>query len=334
MKKLSAETQLSVISLLQQGLSCRQIASNLQIGHSTVSEICSKFPHPLTKSSGGRPTKLSPHDQHHLACSITSGQVDNASQAKSHLSLNVSTQTIRNALKKENLKAAVKAKKPLLLPQHIKARYDFAVKYQHWTEEDWFRVVFSDETKINCLGSDGRVWVWKKPGTGLTQQHVSGTVKFGGGSLMVWGCMTAHGVGYMCRIDGRMDGELYRDILDDYLFQTVDLYGMDRERFVFQQDNDPKHTCRIAKNWFQEHEVEVLDWPAQSPDLNPIEHLWWHLKRRLGAYPDEPKSILELWERVEMEWEKIPKETCIELIKSMPRRVSAVLKAKGGYTKY
>ena len=228
----------------------------------------------------------------------------------------------------------MKAKKPLLSKQHVKQHYEFAVKYQHWTEEDWFRVIFSDETKINHLGSDGRVWVWKKPGAGLTQQHVSGTVKFGGGSLMVWGCMTAHGVGYMCRIDGRMDGELYREIMEDHLFQTVDYYGMDRERFVFQQDNDPKHTSRVAQGWFMENQVEVLDWPAQSPDLNPIEHLWWHLKKRLGTYPQDPKSILELWERVEAEWEKIPKEVCLDLIKSMPRRVAAVLKAKGGYTKY
>ena len=90
----------------------------------------------------------------------------------------------------------------------------------------------------------------------------------------------------------------------------------------------------MAKDWFQDNGVEVLDWPAQSPDLNPIEHLWFHLKRRLGVYPDAPKSMLELWERVQEEWEKIPKETCLELIRSMPRRVAAVLKAKGGYTKY
>ncbi len=228
----------------------------------------------------------------------------------------------------------MKAKKPLLTCHHIKQCYEFAVKYQHWTEEDWFRVIFSDETKINRLGSDGRMWVWKKPGSGLKQQHVNGTVKFGGGSLMVWGCMTAHGVGYMCRIDGRMDGELYREIMEDHLFQTVDFYGMDRERFVFQQDNDPKHTSKVAKKWVEEHGVKVLDWPAQSPDLNPIEHLWWHLKRRMGTYPEPPKGISELWERVEAEWEKIPKEVCLDLIKSMPRRVAAVLKAKGGYTKY
>src|SRR3954463_3093816 len=78
------------------------------------------------------------------------------------------------------------------------------------------------------------------------------------------------------------------------------------------------------KKWFEDHEVELLDWPAQSPDLNPIEHLWHILK----------KGIQELLERVQEEWGKIPKEECVNLINSMPRRIKAVLKAKRGHIKY
>ncbi|KIJ10141.1 hypothetical protein PAXINDRAFT_37154, partial [Paxillus involutus ATCC 200175] len=70
-------------------------------------------------------------------------------------------------------------------------------------------------------------------------------------------------------------------------------------------DDDPKHTSRKAKNWFEDHDYEVMVWPAQSPDLNPIEHLWFILKRRLAEYPESPKGIAELWERVEREWERI-----------------------------
>ena len=80
--------------------------------------------------------------------------------------------------------------------------------------------------------------------------------------------------------------------------------------------------------------MEVMTWPAQSPDLNPIEHLWSHLKRQLQGYETAPKGILELWERVQVEWEKIEPSVCQGLVESMPRRVAAVLKAKGGYTKY
>ena len=72
----------------------------------------------------------------------------------------------------------------------------------------------------------------------------------------------------------------------------------------------------------------------QSPDLNPIGHLWEHIKRRLAEYETPPSGILELWDRVEVEWDKIAPEVCQNLIESMPRRVEAVLKAKGGHTKY
>ena len=75
-----------------------------------------------------------------------------------------------------------------------------------------------------------------------------------------------------------------------------------------------------------------MPWPVQSPDLNPIEHLWQHL-RKFGECPEPPKDILELWERVEREWEAIPSSVCRELVESMPRRVTAVISAKGGYAK-
>jgi hypothetical protein len=195
-------------------------------------------------------------------------------------------------------------------------------------------VIFSDETKINRLGSDGRKWVWKEPNRKITAQHVQGTVKFGGGSLMIWGCMTAKGVGFACRIDGRMDAELYTHILSEEFLDTVEHYGLETNDIIFQQDNDPKHTSRLATQWFLNNEIEVLDWPAQSPDLNPIEHLWWYLKEKLAKYENEPTSMHELWVRVEAEWEDIPEQVCLDLIESMPRRVAAVLEVKGGYTKY
>ena len=151
---------------------------------------------------------------------------------------------------------------------------------------------------------------------------------------MIWGCMTAHGVGYMCRIEGRMDAELYEEILEDHLFQTMRYYKMDKHQTIFQQDNDPKRTSKQCQKWFKDKKVQLLDQPAQSPDLNPIEHLWQHLKFCLAQYEKPPISIHELWDQVEVEWEKIAQEDCAKLIESMPRRVAAVLKAKGGYTKY
>ena len=232
------------------------------------------------------------------------------------------------------MKAVVKRKRPLLSKRHRRERLDFALAHQDWTVDDWKKVVWSDETKINRLGSDGRKWVWKKAGEGLSDRLVQGTQKFGGGSLMMWGCMLWDGVGYACKIDGKMDGELYTKILQDDLQESLAFYGKDSSTVIFQQDNDPKHMSKLAQAWFKAHGFKVLPWPALSADLNPIEQLWDYLKRKLGEYERPPNGMIELWERVEREWDKIDAEVCQNLIESMPRRVAVVVKAKGGYTMY
>jgi hypothetical protein len=287
---------------------------------------------------GGCPTKLSSANTHYAIHLLHTGKAGNAAQITKPLAdiINqpLSTKTIHHHLKKAGMKAVVKCKRPYLKKAHRRARYDWAIIHQDLTVEDWKKVIYSDETKINRFGSDGRGKVWKMKGEHLSDRLVEGTVKFGGGSVMMWGCMTWEGVGYACKIDGKMDADLYTQILEDELQASIEYYGKSPQDIVFQQDGDPKHHSAKATNWFVDHDIKVLPWPAQSPDMNPIEHLWEHLKRKLKEYPNPPGGIWELWERAEKEWEKIEPEVCQNLIESMPRRVAALVKAKGGYTKY
>ena len=150
----------------------------------------------------------------------------------------------------------------------------------------------------------------------------------------MWGCMTWQGVGYATKIDGRMDEDLYLQILKDELLNSLQFYSLDPPDIISQQDNDPKYTCKKVKDWLQEQDFHTMVWPAQYPDLNPIEHLWSYLKRRQADHDSSLKGIHELCERVQIDWEGIPVEECQKLIESMPSRIEAVMKATGGYTKY
>ena len=129
---------------------------------------------------------------------------------------------------------------------------NFACAHKDWTIKDWKKVIWSNETKINHLGSDGCKWAWKRAGEGLSDRLVNGTLRFRGGSLMMWGCMTWEGVGFATKINGRIDGDLYLQILKDELQQTLEYYGLNPPNTIFQQDNDLKHTCRMVKNWLEE----------------------------------------------------------------------------------
>ena len=340
MHKITTAQTNRVLTLLDSGTSAAKISQELNLGLGTISRIRAQHRSNLPKSSGGHLVKHSSANIDYARCVIIicMGKVDNAVQMAKALqnatNQSISAQTVHRQIKSKGMRAVVKRKRPLLKPHHRRARMEFAERHLEWTIEDWKKVWWSDETKINHLGSDGRQWVWKKDGEGLSDRLVEGTKKFGGGSLMMWGCMTWEGVGYACKIDGKMDGDLYVKILDEDLQESIKFYDKTKDDIIFQQDNDPKHTCKKAKQWFQDHEYQVMDWPAQSPDINPIEHLWHHLKRRLAEYEIPPKGILELWDRVEEEWNKIPSKVCQNLIESMPRHVEAVIKAKGGYTKY
>ena len=158
----------------------------------------------------------------------------------------VNPQTVRNSLKKANFRAVVKAKKPLLTKAHRERRLFIAEKYRNYTVEDWKRVIWSDETKINRFGSDGHQFVWKKKGEPLSDRTTIPTVKFGGGNLMVWGCMGWNGVGILAEVEGRMDAIQYVDILEDNLDKSRKKLKLQKKKTIFQQDNESKHNCKLT----------------------------------------------------------------------------------------
>ena len=190
MKAMSSADKANVISLLLSGHSIRKVESITGLGKSTMGRIYQELEMDKENHKGGRPSKLSLTDQRKIINQTTTGRLDNAVQATNYINTiiqkPVCSQTVRNALKRNHLKAVVKAKKPLLKARHRQRRLEFALYYQNWTIEDWKKVIWSDEIKINRIGSDGKQYVWKKKGEPISDRITLPTVKYGGGNMMVW----------------------------------------------------------------------------------------------------------------------------------------------------
>ena len=151
---------------------------------------------------------------------------------------------------------------------------------------------------------------------------------------MVWGCMCIYGSKLVCKVDGRINQICYRDILEDNVHKVISKFNLDPSHVIFQQDNATIHTTKMLQEWFSRQPFTLLPWLAQSLDLNPIEHLWSILKRRLIRYKRPPTGLIELWDRVVEVFYSITLDDCRQLVENMPNRIAAVKAAKGKWTKY
>ena len=151
---------------------------------------------------------------------------------------------------------------------------------------------------------------------------------------MVWGAITYQGVGKLVFVEGRMDSEQYINILSSGYLQSLYMDGFDMENSFLQQDNDPKHKSRRTMEFIDRAGMNVLPWPSCSPDLNIIEHVWNDVEVRLRKRLVQPTNISSLKVAIEEEWYSTTLYYIRALYNSIPRRLEAVKKAKGGYTKY
>jgi hypothetical protein len=190
-------------------------------------------------------------------------------------------------------------------------------------------VLWSDESPY-VLRFNRKTRVWRKKDERYKPFATTASVKHDK-KIMVWGCFAAHGVGDLHRVEGIMTGEGYRQILIHHMRPSARRL-FNEEDYVFQQDNDPKHTSKVVKSYLRNNAINVMDWPAQSPDLNPIENLWSILDHKLKDR--SPKNEQELFITLHNEWQSLDISLLMNLVDSMPKRCQAVIDAKGFATKY
>ena len=201
--------------------------------------------------------------------------------------------------------------------------------HRGWSKERWRRVLFSDESPF-CLLYNGKVRVWRLHNERYETRCCKTSFKYDE-KIDVWGSFCASGTGLLHMVDGIMDANQYVTILGEAARPSIDLLFGGHE-YLFQQDNDPKHTAIITRDYMVNNRMPLMPWSPQSPDLNPIENLWSILDRKLMARRVHSKP--ELLQALDNAWRELPVRLLTDLADIMPDRIDAVIKVRGGLTKY
>jgi transposase len=329
-------TKGNILFLKRQKYSDREVAALLgDVSKATVSRVWCTYQdgrslyHVAPKS--GRPHKLTHRDARFTALALA----HNAADIQRTYFPHVSASTVRRRLRELGLRSYVHRRVPLLKIRHLRARYGWARVRLSWTQAQWDDIIFSNESRFRLFGSDGRLYYWRWPKSSPYDPHYTKKlVAHGGGGVMVCGCISREGVGRLRRIEGTMNAAKYVQILQDAFLGSLADWCITPFDITFQHDRDPKHTSRHAQRWLSESRVNVLPWPAGSPDLNIIEHVWSHLEQRLRSRSLPPQNQEQLWGALQEEWGNITPDYIGSLYDSLPRRVNEVVERKGGNTHY
>lgn len=310
------------------GWSIAAIASKLKRCDNTVRAFLRNPAAYGTKRRSGRPLKLGERTRRELVRAAKQ-RGTTSRRLKAELDLPVSDRTVRRELQKAPyMKWGKRSKTPKLTARHRQARRDWARKMIR-ERTDWSRVVFSDEKKFNLDGPDGAQYYWHdlraEKETFFSRQN-------GGGSIMVWGAFSLRGTTQLAVLSGRQNSFDYQQTLTTYLLPFGD--AIHDDGYVFQHDNASIHASAATKDFLRDVNVSVLEWPALSPDLNPIENVWGELARAVYHGGRQYSTVEELKVAVLREWARLDIARLRALVETMPDRCSDVVEKRGGKTKY
>jgi len=328
------------------GASTAEIRKEFSVPESTIRSTISQAPHlnqGVSKPRSGRPKSCSVREQRHIIRTARAKPEITYQELLERTGVNCSKSTVYWILKKYGLTNWLAKKRPLLREEDAAKRLAWAKERNDWTPDEWSKVIWTDECSVERGTGKSRKWVFRTPVDKWKKEHIRAVPKGKDVSVMVWGAFWGEGRSDLNQMErdplAKSKGysaKSYLKILDD------NLLGIWTPGLIFMQDNAPIHNASVVKLWFEEHGINPMNWPPYSPDLNPIEHLWVHLKKLVyEVRPDieevrgsDEKVRKALFEALEEAWPRLDEELLTALIGSMESRVKAVIEAEGWYTRY
>ncbi|GFX14202.1 transposable element Tcb2 transposase [Trichonephila clavipes] len=343
-RHLDAFTRGRIIGKLEEGRSVTSVAAEFGIAHSIVSRLWRQFQTTGTAIRGfssGRPRGTTPADDRSKETFTVLQARRNRRQTAGEIARNttqatgrpISRFTVARRLHGGGLFARRPVRCVPLTPAHRRRRSLWCREHRKWRDNEWGRVLFTDESRFSLSSDSHRILIWRERGSRNHPSNIIERDRYGGRCVLVWG-----GIMLGSRTDlhifdaGSVNGTRYsNEILLPYVRLFRGAMGL---QFLFMDDNAPCHRTVAAEQLLESEDIERMDWPARSPDLNPIEHVWDFLGRRLAARTLPPVTIRELRLALQDEWAAMPQQLIDTLILSMGRRCETCLAVRGDNIPY
>ncbi|GFX13369.1 transposable element Tcb2 transposase [Trichonephila clavipes] len=282
--------------------------------------------------SSGRPRGTTPADDRYIVLQARRNRRQTAGEIARHTTQATGRPISRFTVARRLHGGGLFARRPVrcvhLTPAHRRRRSLWCREHQNWRDNEWGRVLFTDKSRFSFSSDSHRIHIWRERGSRNHPSNILERDRYGGRGVLAWG-----GIMLGSRTDtqifdaGSVNGTRYcNEILLPYVRLFRGAMGL---QFLFMDGNAPCHRTVAAEQLLESEDIERMDWPARSPDLNPIEHVWDFLGRRLAARTLPPLTIRELRLALQDEWAEMPQQLIDTLILSMGRRCKNLPSSQG-----
>ena len=335
-KELSKEMKENIVALNLGWYNQARIAEMFKIIRSTVSRVLHKYKSSENKSRSGRPRLADQKGDRQLFRLLKRNRreslLDLTNAFNRVTPVKVSKRTVQRRLHSSGYKNR-KIRKAITISEVNRKRRVVCCRGNRFLNRDfWNKVIFSDETQV-VIGKNKAVHVWRKSTEKWRPECLNVLKGPTNVSCMFWGCITRDGVGTLVPVEGNINSDKYIEYLDNNLWPVIaKVFGANP--YIFQDDNATPHRSLRTSAWKTENNINTMDWPAQSPDLNIIEIIWLTIKIKLCKVVNDINTRADLIAAVTKIWEKLPQVYIKSLYSSIPRRLRHVILSKGYITKY